>query len=103
MPSVSAVRNDVARLFSTARQGRPILGPSLARALQPLVTGEADITNPLAQVLGKRTFVNGMARWVTRKVDPEVLKRLEQTANRETGNVTAQLLYLNALAKWVAK
>lgn len=71
-------------------------------ALAPFAAGNA-VSNghPLVQVMGKRNFSMAMrfAGYLTRRADPETLRRLEKVANREPGNVTAQMFYLQALHK----
>ncbi len=122
-PSHAAVRHDLLRLFSTAKRGRPSMGRALGSALADVASTHTSAlragalpalgapgmagfgANPLVSVLGPRYFSLGLrmsaADYFTRRLHPEVLRRLETTANREPGNVTAQMLYLQALSKCV--
>ncbi len=76
--------------------------PALMRALAPVALGQpVPQSHPLIQVMGQRNFSMAMrlAGYMTRRTDPETLRRLEKVANREPGNVTAQMFYLQALYK----
>jgi hypothetical protein len=118
-PSVAVIRGDLVRLYHSAvRGGRPVLGASLAQALGPLVAGAgagagstpSPALAPLARALGSqrhfslamRMAASGFNPWrsLGGGADPaEQLQRLEALANREPGNVTAQLQYAQALQR----
>jgi hypothetical protein len=119
-PSPASIRGLMRLYHSAVRGGRPVLGASLAQALGPLVAGAgvgagagatpSPALAPLARALGSqrhfslamRMAASGFNPWrsLGGGADPaEQLQRLEALANREPGNVTAQLQYAQALQR----
>jgi hypothetical protein len=128
LPSRKTLLQELNRAQASTLAGRPVvLGPALIRTLTPLATAPSSLhssssstssstasfstalTHPravhasdaLLASVGKRNFSVAMrlAGYLTRRADPEVLRNLEKAANREPGNVTAQVFYLQALHK----